>query len=132
MKTQTRVNILLVELLIVVLFFMLASTVLMRVFGEAHIDGERAELITRAAGEAQNAADRIAASKSFSEEIEKLFPVESGDERISDFGDFRLVLTWDQKQLEKGTLFTQELAAVSEDGSVLIRLPGAKYEEAEA
>ena len=61
MGTGKRSNALLVELLIVVMFFMLASTVLVRVFSAARQESDRAEKLALALNCAQNAADSLRA-----------------------------------------------------------------------
>ena len=62
MRSQSRTNALLIELLIVILFFMLASTILVRVFGEAYRQSETAGVSVEALAGVQNLADRIYAS----------------------------------------------------------------------
>ena len=59
MKTHNRSNALLMELLLVILFFMLASTLLMRFFGGIHSLEARSGLIAAVAAEAQSQADRL-------------------------------------------------------------------------
>lgn len=141
MRTQTRVNILLVELLFAVLFFMLGATVLMRIFGESYLEGTGALLLTEAAGEAQNTADLLAASGDFLSEAGKLFP--DGDQAAAspgddgsvnmarDCGGYRLLISFREETLDKGTIYRADLQAEAEDGTVLINLPVVKYEEAE-
>ena len=48
MKSGSRSNALLVELLIVVMFFMLSSTVLLQVFATARTQSDRAALMIQA------------------------------------------------------------------------------------
>jgi len=62
MKRANRTNALVVELMMAVLFFMLASTVLAQVFGHARVVSNRAEVLTRALAAAQNTADRLYAA----------------------------------------------------------------------
>ena len=57
MKSGNRSNALLVELLIVVMFFMLSSTVLLQVFSTARNQSRRAELMTDALEERYGGGD---------------------------------------------------------------------------
>ena len=63
MKTHNRSNALLMELLIVILVFMLASTLLMQVFAKVRGLEDRAELTATALAEAQGQADRLYAAE---------------------------------------------------------------------
>lgn len=64
MKQGSRVNTLLVELMIVIFFFMLASTVMVRIFADARQCSLNAEARTDALLEAQNIAETIYAGLS--------------------------------------------------------------------
>ena len=59
MKSGSRSNALLVELLIVVMFFMLSSTVLLELYATSRNQSARAGALTQALNEAQNVADRL-------------------------------------------------------------------------
>ena len=72
MKSGNRSNALLVELLIVVLFFMLSSTILLRVFSTAHQQNVRAGAITTALTEAQNVAEGLYAADDVEAELRKM------------------------------------------------------------
>ena len=63
MKKRSRSNVLLVEILIAVLFFMLSATVLVRLFVAARNVAWRASIQTRALAEVQNVADTLYASE---------------------------------------------------------------------
>ena len=63
MKKANRSNALLVELLIVVIFFMLAATVLLQVFTASRNQGRIAGAINDSLVEAQNVADRLYAAE---------------------------------------------------------------------
>ncbi len=62
MKTGNRSNALLVELMIVIMFFMLTTSVLLEVFAKARKMSARAELLTNSLVIAQNTADRLYAA----------------------------------------------------------------------
>ena len=69
MNTGNRMNTLLVELLIVVFFFMLGVSVLMQVFGKAHEFSEEAGQITEALARAQSVSDRLYLSEDPEKEL---------------------------------------------------------------
>ena len=62
MKTHNRSNALLVELMIVILFFMLSATILLQVFAASTNQSRNADITTRALTGAQNTADRLYAA----------------------------------------------------------------------
>ena len=62
MGNKNRTNVLLVEILIAVLFFMLSATVLVRVFATSKSMTVRSGLETQALTEAQNTAEALLAS----------------------------------------------------------------------
>ena len=62
MQFSKRGNVLLLELLIVIVFFMIGATILMRMFGRSHMMSRRADALTRSVGEASSLADTLMAS----------------------------------------------------------------------
>ena len=62
MRSKNRSNVLLVEILIAVLFFMLSATVLVRVFVTARNMTVRSGVESSALAEAQNVADALCAA----------------------------------------------------------------------
>lgn len=72
MGKRNRSNVLLVEILIAVLFFMLSATVLVRVFVAARNMTVRAEVETQALAEAQNVAETLYASEDQDAALEAL------------------------------------------------------------
>ena len=61
MSGKNRSNLLLVEILIALLFFMLSATVLVQVFSGARSLSQKSEVEIRALAEAQNVADQLIA-----------------------------------------------------------------------
>jgi len=62
MQFSKRGNILLLELLIVIAFFMIGAAILMRMFGRAQMLSRRADALTRSVGEAASLADTLMGS----------------------------------------------------------------------
>ena len=72
MDNRNRSNVLLVEILIAVLFFMLSATVVVQVFVTAHNLTAKAGVETRALAEAQNVAEALYAADDVDEALEAL------------------------------------------------------------
>ena len=72
MGGKNRSNVLLVEILIAVLFFMLSATVLVRVFVTARNMTLRAGVETQALAEAQNVAETLYAAEDPAEALEQM------------------------------------------------------------
>ncbi len=123
MKNHSHSNALLVELLIVVLFFMLASTVLLQLFTAARTQSLRAEELSEATHLAQNLAERCQGEGSLNS-----FPV-SSDGRIS-FPGSSLTASVEStsQQSESGTL-TYYTVNIYSGADLIYTLPSAHYEE---
>ena len=122
MKHHSHSNALLVELLIVVLFFMLASTVLLQLFTAARTQSQKAEDISAATLHAQNIAETL-----YSGQEDDSFP--SSGERFSIPGS-SLTASVDSssEQTEAGMLTRYTISIFSGD-ELIYALPGARYEE---
>ena len=123
MKNHSHSDALLVELLIVVLFFMLASTVLLQLFTAARTQSQRAEDLSEATLLAQNLAETCQRYGSLG-----TFPV-SSDGRIS-FPGSALTASVENtsQQTEAGTLTYYTINIYSGD-DLIYTLPSASYEE---
>ena len=128
MKTGNLSRALLVELLIVVLFFMLASTVLLQIFAAANAQSVQAGRLTEALNAAQNLADRLYAAPDPEDALREMdFSQEGGVLRRED-GEFLLEASLSREAREAGALLRAEVRVYS-DGELLIRLPCSRYEE---
>ncbi len=136
MRSQSRTNALLIELLIVILFFMLASTILVRVFGEAYRQSETAGVSVEALAGVQNLADRIYAAG----EPEELLLAEGFTEDAAEEGETGTAYV---KEYERYSVRVSLSAEPSGDGilrkgkveayyrgALLISLPCTGYREA--
>lgn len=123
MRRGNRTNALVVELMIAVLFFMLASVILARVFAYAHNQGVRAQLLTQALAEAQNTADRVYAAQSLA-----AFLKADGFDEAGEPGGYR-------KNVEDLTVevvvqpspVRDCIVYVRKDGELLVKLPCSRY-----
>ena len=128
MGTGKRSNALLVELLIVVMFFMLASTVLVRVFASARLESDRSEKLALALNGAQNAADGLTAaddpdaflaSEGFSKE---------GGAWVLERDGLTYTVTAQDEEAPGGVMRRQRVTAAC-DGEELISLPCSVFRE---
>lgn len=126
MKENGRVNALLVELLIVVLFFMLASTTLMEIFGLAKQNSNRAGACNAALMQAQNAAEQLYVAADVEQALEALGFTREEDKWRMDGGEYELIASCLYTQGEAGALRQVELTAMYH-GEALFTLPATRY-----
>ena len=128
MKSSNRSNALLVELLIVVLFFMLAATVLLQVFSTARNMSARSGWITQALDQAQNVAERLYAADAPEAELTHMgFDLRDGAWVLSG-ENWETQVTLSTESLPAGIMTRQEVRVVK-DGEPLLSLPGTRYRE---
>ena len=126
MKQNGRVNALLVELLIVVLFFMLAATTLMEIFGAAKANSTRAGAGSAALLQAQNMVECLYAADDAEAALEELGFVRTGDVwRIAE-DEYELVASYNIEQTAGGALRCVVLSA-AHNGEELFSLPATRY-----
>lgn len=128
MRKRSQGNALLVELLIVVLFFMLAATVLLRIFAAAHEQGALAERYNEALSAAQNAADRLYAADDPEEALRGMGFAEENEMWKLMQERYTLEAEVSRETLEAGILRRQEVRAVTGDERI-VTLPCSRYEE---
>ena len=122
MKHHSHSNALLVELLIVVLFFMLASTVLLQLFTAARTQSRKAEDLSEATLHAQNIAETL-----YSGQGDGSF-VSSGERFSLPGSSLTASVDSSSEQTEAGTLTRYTVSIFSGD-ELIYALPGARYEE---
>ena len=135
MKTANRSNALLVELLIVVIFFMLASTVLLQVFTASRNQGQQAGAINDSLVAAQNTADRLyTAETDINGTIRALqemgFEAGAASDWVLEKEDYRLVVSLETEDRPAGLMQKATVTAYQDDLE-LFSLPVARYEEAQ-
>ena len=126
MKQNGRVNALLVELLIVVLFFMLASTTLIEIFGAAKQYSTRAGARNEALMQAQNLAETLYAADAPQDKLAELGFVqgEKGWEKADEL--YRLAVSCDDEAHDAGILRRMTITALY-NGEALFALPADRY-----
>ena len=128
MKSGNRSNALLVELLIVVLFFMLSSTILLRVFSTAHQQNVRAGAITTALTEAQNVAEGLYAADDVEAELRKMGFELKENVWAREAEEMTLEVSSAHEETAAGILRRQEVRALM-NGEQLVALECAQYRE---
>lgn len=136
MRSKNRSNILLVEILIAVLFFMLSATVLMRVFVTARNVTVRSGVEAAALSEAQNVAETLYAADDMDAALEALEFVSSHGTWSRDCGDYTLYVTGAIEPTNTGELWSGSVSAFYKlrnpdqarlEDEELFSLPCAKY-----
>lgn len=126
MKQNGRVNALLVELLIVVLMFMLASTTLMEIFGAAKQYSRRAENRSQALLQVQNMAESLYAEQDISAALEEMGFVETDEGWTMNSGECVISVSCAEENTAGGRLRQMQWTALLE-GEPLFVLPSVRY-----
>ena len=126
MREGHRANALLVELLLVILFFMLGATTLVELFADARHKSMQARGTNTAIMEAENIAD-------------DLYGAEDPDQVLTDLGftqdngtwtlekeDYTLTVTGTEEEAEAGVLRKFTISATG-DGKDLFTMPSTRY-----
>ena len=129
MKSGNRSNALLVELLIVVLFFMLSSTVLLQVFSTARSQSALSAKLISASNAAQDAADRLYAAEDVESALKEMGWTQENDAWRLPGDSFDLTVSLSREQQPCGELLRYQVRALSGE-QTLVELPGARYQEA--
>ena len=138
MGGKNRSNVLLVEILIAVLFFMLSATVLVRVFATAHNMTVRAGVENQALAEAQNVAEALYAAEDPEAALEAMrFKLYHGAWSRMD-GDYTLYVEGGEKPTDAGVSWVGTVRAFYRNRNVnqarqedeeLFSLTCARYRE---
>lgn len=141
MGNKNRSNVLLVEILIAVLFFMLSATVLVRVFVTARNMTIRAGIQNQALVEAQNVADALYAADDADAALEAMdFRLYHGAWSRS-YGDYTLYIESDENDTDAGVLWQGDVRVfyhnpnvdlVRQEDEELFSIPCTRYREVQA
>ena len=111
MRNRNRSNVLLVEILIAVLFFMLSATVLIRVFATARNMTVRSGVESRAIADAQNVAEALYAADDVDQTLSDLGFYSSHGAWSIDRGDYSLYIDGSSAPAGAGELWTGTVSA---------------------
>ena len=126
MRSGSRSSALLVELLIVIMFFMIACTILIRVFTEARRQSSFSERLTVSLAEAQNVADRLYAAEDPGTLLDSLGFVQQDGHWILEAEDYRMEADISEEPETNGTWRRQEVRVTAE-GETLFTLPCSRW-----
>ena len=136
MKVRNRSNVLLVEILIAVLFFMLSATVLVNVFVSARNLTVRSSVETEAIDRAQNVAEALYAADDVETAMAEMKFVSSHGSWSKDCGDYSLYVTGETQPTGAGEVWSGTVSAFYKlrdpdasraEDEELFALPCAKY-----
>ena len=129
MKSRSRSNILLVEILIAIMFFMLSSTVLVRLFATARSLSLRSGAEVAALAEAQNVAETLLAAPEPDAALAELGFVSAHGAWTRAYDDFTLMVENGAEAAGEGEMRTGEVRAFYGRDEELFALPYARYWE---
>ena len=126
MKESGRANALLVELLLVIFFFMISAAILVQVYADAKLKSRTAQATNAAMLEGQNIAEDLYGSDDPEAVLKDYgFISQDGVWTLEKKG-YVLKVTPKVEETDSGTLRTYEVAGV-EGGKTLITLPSTRY-----
>ena len=126
MREGHRANALLVELLLVIFFFMIGATTLVQLFADAKHKTLQARATNNGIMEAENIADSLYGSDDPDAVLAELGFVQEGDEWLLERDEYTLKVTRSEEAAEAGTLRTFTVSATG-DGQDLFALPSTRY-----
>ena len=138
MRNRNGSNVLLVEILIAVLFFMLSATVLVKVFVAARNMTVRSGVESAAVVEAQNVAETLYVAEDIDKTLSEMGFSSSHGAWSKDCGDYSLYVMGAYHEAGAGSLWTGEVSAfyklrnpdnARQEDEQLFSLACTRYEE---
>ena len=121
-----HMNALLVEIMMAVLFFALAATVILELFAAGHSLNRDADILGRATGHARNLSEQIYAAGDLDALLaEQGFEQDSAGWHAS-FGDYSLMVTAETLPAGAGEMRSAEVSAAQDD-QILLTLTCLRY-----
>ena len=127
MKKHSTANILLVELVIVILFFMLCVSTLVEVFGTARIKSLAARAENAAMLKIENVESMLQAAADFEAGLQENGFEKAGEGWDLTESDYILHLAVEEEPAEAGILRKLNFTAEQANGTPLFELPTVKY-----
>jgi len=126
MKEGSRANALLVELLLVIFFFMISAAILVQVFADAKLKSRTAHATNATMLEAQNIAEDLYATNDPDAVLNSYgFTAKDGGWVLEKDGYF-LKVTFHEEETASGTLRTYDVSGI-EGENTLLTLPSTRY-----
>ena len=126
MKEGGRANALLVELLLVIFFFMISAAILAQVFADAKLKSRTAAATNSAMLEGQNIAEDLYGSEDPEAVLKEYGFTDEGDLWVLERKGYVLKVTPKIEETDSGTLRTYEVAGI-EGEKTLITLPSTRF-----
>ena len=126
MKEGGRANALLVELLLVIFFFMISAAILVQVFADAKLKSRTAAATNSAMLEGQNIAEDLYGTDDPEAVLKEYGFTSEGDVWILEQKGYTLKVTPKSEETESGTLRTYEVSGI-EGEKTLITLPATRF-----
>ncbi len=130
MKSGSRANALLVELLIVIIFFMFVSVTLVEFFAASREKSVAAQTTGAAILDAQNLAEELYGNEDPEAHLQALGGVRDADEWVLNRDGYVLRITESNEESEGGILRTM-LVSAEAHGKQLLTLPSVRYVQKE-
>ena len=126
MKEGSRANALLVELLLVIFFFMISAAILVQVFADAKLKSRTAHATNASMLEAQNIAEDLYAAEDPDAVLNAYGFAEKDGAMILEKDGYFLKVTVREQETESGVLKTYDVSGVEGD-KTLLTLPSTRY-----
>ena len=126
MKEGSRANSLLVELLLVIFFFMISAAILVQVFADAKLKSRTAHATNASMLEAQNIAEDLYAAEDPDAVLNAYGFAEKDGAMILEKDGYFLKVTVREQETESGVLKTYDVSGVEGD-KTLLTLPSTRF-----
>ena len=135
MKDRSRANALLVELLLVIFFFMISAAILVQVFADAKLKSRTAHATNASMLEAQNVAEDLYATNDPDAVLADYGFAAQDDGWVLEKEGYYLRVSLSEKETEEGILRTYEVSGTekihdnsgNEKEQILLTLPSTRY-----
>ena len=126
MRERSRANTLLVELLLVIFFFLISAAILVQVFADARLRSRTARATNAAMLDAQNIAEDLYAAGNPDAVLTGYGFTAGGDGWTLEKDGYRLRVTLREEKTATGTLRTYDVTG-AEGEKILLSLPSARF-----
>ena len=126
MKEGGRANALLVELLLVIFFFMISAAILVQVFADAKLKSRTAHATNASMLEAQNIAEDLYATEDPDTVLTSYGFKAEGDGWVLEKDGYLLKITASNEETDSGLLRTYNISGI-EGEKTLLTLPSTRY-----
>lgn len=126
MREGSRANALLVELLLVILFFMISAAIIVQVFADAKMKSRTAHITNASMMEAENLADELYHADNPEELLANQGFTSENGEWVLQRDEYLLKVTKQEEETGSGILRTYSISGMDGD-KTLLTLPSARY-----